>query len=544
MDAVRLGFVPACEWVKLAVERQFRDLEEGPARGLVWVPEAAEDVCEFLELLPHIKGKWAKNGGRIRLTPWMAFIWTTVFGWYVMGPDGYLIRRFRIVYIEVPRKNAKSTIGAGISLYMLAADGEEGPEVYAAATSGDQAKVVYNTAKQMVLKEARLREDCGLEAMERGIHRQRNAGVYRALNAEASTLDGLNPHCATVDEVHAHKSRKLWDVLVSALGARDQPLLCAITTAGSNRAGICYEQHLYVKRLLRGKEADDSYFGIIYTIDKDDDWTDETSWIKANPNFGVSVNPAVLKSECRRAKALSSAQSNFKTKHLDVWVNADSSWMNMRKWDDCGDAPAVETFAGAECIHAMDLASKIDVASRLKLFERDGHVYCYAKHYLPQAAIDEEVNSQYEGWRRDGWLVVTDGNIIDFKVIRADILEDKARYKIREGAYDPFQATMLVTDLQEQGLEMVEVAPNVKNLSEPMKELEALVKDGRFHHDGDPVLAWMISNVVCHRDARDNIYPRKEKPEDKIDGAVALITAISRMLAAPEPEPQYKLEVW
>jgi phage terminase large subunit-like protein len=565
IDGVLAGVIPACKWTKAACRRQLDDLERAD-RGefdYEFSVERAEHVCRFIELLPHIKGKWA--GQRIALGPWQIFILTTVFGWLVRGTA---YRRFRTVYVEVPRKNAKSTLTSALALYMLTADREPGAEIYSAATTRDQARIVFNDAKAMAKRTADFRTRFGVKVFEhsiaasfresRGEEVAEYGGLFIPLSAEGSTLDGLNLHFGSVDELHAHKKRAVWDVLETATGSRTQSLLWAITTAGVDTSGICYEQRTYVTRLLnavlrrhdglgypiKGTFADDeTYFGIIYTIDDGDDWSDSSCWAKANPNLGVSVFPDDIKRLADKAMRMASARSNFLTKRLNVWVNAAQAWMDMRKWDACADPElAIEKFLEDQATIALDLASKRDIAEKLTLFDRvlEGkkHYYAFGKHFLPEEACSDDVNPQYVGWKRDGWLTTTPGNVTDYDAIELDLERDLARLKVREVPFDPWQATQLATHMLEKGAPMIEVRQTVQNLSEAMKEFEAVVLDGRFHHNGDPVLTWMVGNVIAKRDAKDNIYPRKEHEDKKIDGAVATIMAIARaMLHVDRPDP-------
>jgi len=544
VDGVLSGRVPACKWVKAACQRQRDDLEASvtdaryPFRFDV---TKAEHVCRFIELLPHIKGKWA--GTSITLEPFQIFCLTTTFGW--LHHDGR--RRFRTVYWEKPRKNAKSTIASGVALYMLTADNEPGAEVYSAATTREQAGIVFGVGASMTKRSAGFRERFGVSPWKHAVTVEHNDAVFAPLHAEGSTLDGLNVHCAVIDELHAHKTRAVYDVIETATGSREQPLIFNITTAGSNRAGICYELRTYLTQILnatlrrhdglgypvKGATAeDDTFWGIIYTIDDDDDWTDELTWAKANPNYGVSVYPDDIRRLAAKAVKVASARNNFLTKRLNVWVNAATAWMDMRAWDACGDADlTLDEMQGAECIAALDLASKVDIASKVKIFRRGDHYYAFAKHYLPAARVEEDDNAQYSGWVEEGWLTTTPGNVTDWDVIENDVRADCAAHTVLEVAYDPFQAVQLAGHLVDDGVTMVELRQTVQHMSEPMKQLEALVLQGKFHHNGDPVLAWMISNVVAFRDAKDNVYPRKESPANKIDGAVATIMALGRWIA-------------
>lgn len=548
---VLAGEIPACKWTKAACRRQLDDweaAERDPTFPFEWRPDKAEHVCRFLELMPHIKGEWA--GKTIDLDLWQIFILTTVFGWYRKTGK----RRFRTVYIEVPRKNAKSTLSSGVALYMLTADAEPGAEIYSAATTRDQARIVFDDARKMATMEAGFRQRYAVRVLAHSIYEILNGGKFSPLSAEGSTLDGLNIHFAVVDELHAHKTRAVYDVLETATGARSQSMIWNITTAGTDRAGICYEQRTYVTGLLNtvlqrhnglgypikgSRGEDDTYFGIIYTIDDTDDWANENCWAKANPNYGVSVYPDDVRRLADKAIKTASARPNFLTKRLNVWVNAASAWMDMRRWDDCADPTLTpEQFAACKCVIALDLASKKDIADKVILFEREEqgitHYYAFASHYLPEEAAQEEANSQYAGWAESGWLITTPGNVTDFDSIEEDLGEDLAAYQVAEIPYDPWQATQLANNMAKKSAPMVEYRQTVQNMSEPMKQFEALVLSRRFHHNGDPVLTWMVSNVVAHLDAKDNIYPRKDSEEKKIDGVVAIIMGLGRLIIPGE----------
>jgi len=538
--AVVTGKISTGKWVREACQRQLDDLarftgRDSPYRfnptltdklGHSFRP--ADNLCAFIERLPHVKGPLA--GQPIRLEPWQVFILTTVFGW--VKPDGK--RRFRRAYIEVPRGNAKSTLSSALALYMLAADGEGGAEVYSLATTRDQARIVFGDAQTMARQSAGFRSRFGVGVGAHNLHVLARGSKFEALSAEGSTLDGLNIHFGCVDELHAHKTRTVYDVVETGTGKRDNSLLWVITTAGSNRSGICHEIRTFVTRLLDGVFADDSPFGIVYGLDDGDDWTLEESLIKANPNWDISVRPEVLAPLQAKAMQMPSAVNNFKTKHLNEWVNADTAWMDMRSWDRCADQGLdIESYAGQPCWIGLDLASKTDIAALLLVFahaEIDGGFAVFGRYYLPEDTVHATGNSQYPGWMGSGRLTVTPGNVIDFSWIEADLVDFASRFAIQAVAFDPFQATQLSTRMLAEGLPMIEVRPTVLNFSEPMKTLEALVLQGRLIHDGDPVLGWMVSNVVAHLDAKDNIYPRKERPENKIDGIVALIMALSRAI--------------
>jgi phage terminase large subunit-like protein len=546
IEDVLSGKIPACSFVKAACERQRNDLVRLKDHPLYyWDPDRGAKVCRFLERLPHIKGPKANAKELCVLEPWQCFIVTTAFGWRRKDKPG---RRFKRVYIEVPRGNGKSFLSAGIGLFCTSQDEEQGAEVYSAATTRDQAKIVWGDAKSMMTKRMDFASKIGIETSMYAIYHTKSNSSFRALSREASNQDGLNVHCAVIDELHAHKTRETYDVVETATAKRENSLIWIITTAGSDTSGICYEVRGYVKKVLEGLD-DDTQFGIIYTIDEGDEWSDSSTWMKANPNWNVSVIPETFAALAFKAMQTPSAQSNFKTKYLNVWVNADAAAFDMRAWDKCGDPGLrIEEFAGQECVAALDLASKIDIVAKARIFTRalpgkdkDGndcyitHYYLFTDCFLPEAAIADGRNSQYEGWAIEGWLQSTPGDVVDFAVIKDSLIADGRDFKLREIGYDPWQATQLAQEMMKDGATMVEVRPTVQNFSAPMKELDALMRAGRLHHDTNPVMRWMISNTVCHTDAKDNIYPRKEKPENKIDGVVAAIMALGRAMVLPPP---------
>lgn len=432
-----------------------------------------------------------------------------------------------------------SALSSGVALYCLLADGEGGAEVYSLATTREQAGIVFDTAKRMAQMSSALRAAFGCQVLAHSVYVPKTGSSFRALSAEGSTLDGLNVHCGIIDELHAHKTRDVYDVVETATGKRKQSLMWTITTAGSNRAGICFEVRSFVTKVLEKTVSDEQQFGIIYGLDQGDDWTSAASLKKANPNWGISVQPDVVRALQEKAIAMASAANNFKTKHLDIWVSADSSWMDMQKWKAAADPSlSPEDFEGCECVIGLDLATKRDICAAVKLFrrERDGmpHYYVFGRYYLPQETLEASGNSQYSGWSDMGFLTATPGATTDFGQVADDIREDLSRFSVQAVAYDPWQAMQLANTLSDEGAPMLEVRQTVANLSEPMKTLEALVLDGRLHHDGNPALEWMMSNVVAHLDAKDNIYPRKQRPEEKIDGAVALIIALSRFVSGEQ----------
>lgn len=547
MEDVLDGTQVAGRLTRLACERQLRDLERAaagdPGFPYVFDPAAAARICRFKESLPHIKGVWAQRRELITLEPWQVFKNTTLFGWRHAG-DG--TRRFRTAYEEVARKNAKSTEGAGSFLYLLCADGEPGAEVYCAATKKEQATVVFDTARNMALRSPALRARFGLEVQSYKMLVRAEDSVGRALDAKGSTQDGLNTHGLVNDELHAWKGRGLYEVLETSMGSRAQPLAINITTAGHDRSGICYELRAYGIRVLERKTDDESFFAVIYSIDDDDDWTDEACWPKANPNLGVSVYLRDMQIQAKQAKEQAAKLNGFLTKRLNVWTNASTAWMDMRKWAACEDpALRLADFAGEDCIGAVDLAVRKDICSRIMWFERGGLFYLFARHYVNRACVERGENAQYAGWERDGWLTVTEGDATDHKRILADLLEDAERIRFVEIVFDRYQAAMMMSELIEEGFTVVDLPVTVPMMSMPMKELELLVLDGKLRHCGDPVLGWMIANVTCRQDEKGNIFPIKETKNSslKIDAAVAAIMGMNRLIAKEwnKPEPEYQM---
>ncbi len=529
------GKIPACQWVRLACQRQLDDLKRKDWRYR-FDRKAANRVCQFIELLPHVKGKWTT--ATIKLEPWQCFFLTVLFGWLDRQTG---TRRFRKALIVIPRKNAKSTIAAAIGLYMLALDGEPGAEVYSAATTRDQSKIVWDIAKTMCQRLKPFCEKFGVSPLAHSIAIEDKAAFFKPLSRDADTLEGLNPHAAIIDELHAHKTREVFDVLDEATGSRRQPLIFIISTEGDNPTGVFAEQVAYAQQVLGGNHQDESYFSMVYTIDTSDDWTVSSTWYKANPNLGVSVFEDDLRIRCDQARKNPASQSSFLTKRLNVRVGAGEAYFNMLAWNANADRfLKIEDFYGQECIIGLDLASKSDIAAKIVLFQRDSKQYVFGKFYLPSDAIDRGNPNYdfYRGWSKQGLLTLTDGNVIDFDFIEKDLIDDLRNFQVHEVAFDPYQATQIATRMMAEGLPMLEVPQNVRQLSEPMKEVAALIAQGRLIHDGNPILSWMMSNVMAKTDAKENVYPRKARPENKIDGPVALIMAESRMIVL-ENAPEY-----
>lgn len=534
-QAVVKGKIVACKWVKLACKKHLDDLKASRRKAFPYYfdPDAANKVCKFLSLMPHTKGKWARKRETITLEPWQCFAFVSLFGWKIKKNDR---RRYRKAYFAVPRKNGKSIIGSGIGLYMFSVDGEFGAEVYSGATTEAQAWEVFRPAKQMLERTPQLQEALGAEVWAKALLAPADGSRFEPVIGKPG--DGASPSCAIVDEYHEHDTSELVDTMETGMGAREQPLLLMITTAGFNIAGPCYDQEQDAKKVLEGVLDDPELFALIYTIDEGDDWTSPAALRKANPNYGISVDEDFLLAQQRQAMQSASKQTRFKTKHLNIWCSAKSAWLNMLEWKKCEDLTLRrEQFKGERCYLALDLASRSDICVLMLVFVRviDGkqHFYLFGDYYLPEAAIEgaEKNANAYRKWVIEGFLQQHDGAEIDFDLIEEDMLALVAEYGPEEVVFDPWRAAQLEQRLTKNGITAVELGAQVKNLSLPMKELESAIKAGRVHHDGNPMLAWMMSNVVAKLDAKDNIYPRKEKPEQKIDGPVAAIMGVARAIS-------------
>lgn len=527
------GKIIACKWIKLACQRHLDDLERSKQDDFPYYfdPAKAEKVAKFLQLLPHTKGKWAGKRERIKLEGWQLFGVCIPFGW-LRKSDG--TRRFRTIVIFVPRKNGKSIIGGGIGVYMLTADGEFGAEVYSGATTEKQAWEVFRPAKLMVERTPELREHFGIDVNASNMCRLEDGSRFEPVIGKPG--DGSSPSCAIVDEYHEHQDSTLFDTMETGMGAREQPIMLVITTAGSSIGGPCHQLVRDAERMLEGTIERPDLWAMLYTIDQGDDWTSEEALIKANPNFGVSISVDFLQARQRDAMQSAAKQATFRTKHLNEWVGAKNAWLNMLRWKEAPTRKSLQELEGRRCIVGLDLASKIDIAGNLLLFPPvpgDPHWHVHGRYYLPEARVIEELDSntdRYRAFDAMGLLTMTDGEVIDFEVIKEDLREFAGRFDIEAVAYDPWQATQLAQEMEAEGLTMVEVRQTVQNISEPMKELEALTLRRVLAHGDCPILTWMASNVVAKLDVKDNIYPNKERPENKIDGIVALIMALSRAI--------------
>lgn len=475
--------------------------------------------------MQHVKGELA--GEPFKLDQWQAAIVGAMFGW--KRPDG--TRRFRTVYIEVPRKNGKSTLCAGLALYLLYADGEPGAEVYSAAAEREQASIVFDVARQMVDAEPILRQHA--KVFRKSIAIEKAAATYKVLSADAYTKHGLNAHGIIFDELHAQPNRELWDVLTTSTGARAQPLTVAITTAGYDRNSICWEVHDYACKVRDGIIEDGSFMPVIYAAGEEDDWTLSATWAAANPGLGISLREDYLATEAAKAGELATFQNTFRRLHLNQWTEQAVRWLPMDRWDEM-NAPLAD-LAGRPCWGGLDLASTTDIAALVLVFPDDAGGYdVLPRFWIPaenSRAREKRDRVPYPTWVTEGHITATPGDVIDYDHIRADINALGELHDIREIAVDRWNATQLVTQLDGDGFSVAMFGQGYRSMSAPSKELEALVLGRKLRHAGNPVLRWMAANVAVEMDPAANIKPSKRRSSERIDGIVALVMALARATA-------------
>ena len=565
---VTKGRIPACQSVRLQAARFLEELKRQRRRDFPFRFDAAkaERVCKFIERLPHTKGKWARSRETIRLQPWQIWVLCCVFGW-LRKADG--LRRFRRLFLVVPRKNGKSVFAAAIGLYMLCADGEFGAEVYSGATSEKQAREVFGPARLMAKRTPALCRKFGVEVNAASLVRIDDESKFETIIGNPG--DGQSPSCAINDEYHEHKDDRQVDTMQTGMGARAQPLQVIPTTAGDNLAGPCYALVQEERKKLAGightggPPLEDETFFVEYTIDEGDDWKSEVALRKANPNYGVSVFGDFLAARQRDAIATPRKAGVFKTKHLNLWVSAKTAYFDIEAWRRCHDeeipqraaeALQLDRLKGRRCILALDLATKNDIAALEYLFPPIGETATLddpfiriGRYFLPGAKVEEV--PAYQAWDALALLDVTVGNVTDFAEIEQAILEASVLFQVQACAFDPWQATQLAQRMMAEGVPMLEYRMTVQNLSAPMKELDALSRAGTIAHGGCPVMEWEMSNVVAKLDLKDNVFPNKPFGQNhlKIDNPVALIMATGVAMSgeeapvttSPWDDPEYSL---
>ncbi len=557
--AVSAGEIVANRLVRLAAERHRRDLEDGAGRGLRFDAERAGRALRFFGFLRLAEGPFA--GKPFTLQPWQAFIVGSLFGWYTQDEDGSWVRRFRNAYVETGKGSGKTPLAAGIGLYGLVGDDEAAAEIYSAAAVRDQATILWTDARRMVEHSPALRE-----RVETGAHAlvmPSRASSFRPVSSEARNLHGKRVHMALIDEEHAHPDSEVIDAMRAGTKGRRNGLILRITNAGFDRHSVCWADHEYSMNVVEGILVDDAWFAFVCGLDPCpehrpggtpvdgcpdcDDWTDEAVWPKANPNLGVSLPVRYLREMVTEALGKPSAAASVKRLCFCIWTEGSGKWLDAAAFAALADVAGPDRLAATGTGYGgLDLASTTDLTAFVLVAPRDacaneGHAgRCYdlrASFWLPEANLAGRVGRDhvpYDRWAADGWITLTPGNRVDQERLLADIV---AQPNTRVVGIDRWNTAWLTPKLQAEGFEVVEVGQGYASLSAPAKRLEADIAAGLVHHDGNPVLRWMVANAVASQDAAGNIKPDRARSSDKIDGVAAWLDALVAMASVP-PEPQ------
>ena len=490
--------------------------------------EALRAVEFFPLMLSHVKGRQ----GSFELQPWQQEMIANIFGWKEVGTG---LRRYRAVYCEVPRKNGKTTLAAGVLLYMLLVDREIGAEVYSAATTREQAGLVYEIAAKMVSANPELAKRCKrLDSRKRLVA---GDSFFQACSSEAGAIHGTNPHCVIFDELHEQPNRDLWEAFQTGFGAREQPLFFSITTAGHDRSSICWEQHEYARLVRDNPHIDERFLPVLYAADVDDDWTDPETWAKANPCLGVSLKPEFLERECAKAQEIVALENGFRRLHLNQWTQQDARIIPMRSWDACEESYTAADLHGRACFAGLDLASTRDITALVLVFpEEDGGCKVLPYFWIPEDNVDKRAaqdQRQIRGYADRGHVEMTDGNEIDILQLVERIVEIVQDYDCQFIGFDPWNSTGVTQLLKERGIPdhvLLKMPQSFGTYNEPFKKSLGWLESGKLRHNGNEVLRWMASNVAHKEDPAGNIRPDKGKAADKIDGICAMLMGIALQL--------------
>jgi phage terminase large subunit-like protein len=522
------GKIKVCDLAKLSVQRHFDDLEKD--WEYYFDEKEGGKPVRFFETLQHFKGEWA--GSNFIPSPWQAWVLYVVFGWKRKSGG----RRFRYMYIEVPRKNGKTTFVAAISLFHLLLDNENAPEIYTAATTRDQAAICLDTARGIANHTSYLKNY--LTVRQYDILRVKTEGKMKALAANKDKLDGLNPSMAIFDEVHEYKDWKLVDVITSATGSRSNYIIAMITTAGFNRNYPAYDYRKHCIDVLKGINDQDNLYSIIYTLDEGDDWKDPEVWKKCNPNLGDSISYDYMAERANEAILRKEEETNFKTKHLNIWTDASEVWV---KDDDWMMARHEEVdLEGAECWGGLDIAASVDINALVLMFKKEGVYHIKPYFWIPERKVREkEDRVNYWKWKEEGLINIMPGDALDDEYMARDLLDIFAKYRIRGIAFDRYYAGGVISRLEKGGFpigKMHAYGQGYLSMSGPIRELERRIYLRSINHMGNPVLRWMCSNISISMDAAGNVKFDKSKSTDKIDGMVALAMAVAMEMNEEEKE--------
>ncbi len=534
------GTIPSGLLHRAAADRHLRDLETARDRGWAWSWDRAEWAIKFFGWLRHFKGEWA--GRPVVLDPWQQFGIGSIYGWF-RESDGR--RRFRTVYWEVPRGNGKSTKAAGVALIEAFALGEPGAEVYCVATTRPQARIVFGACAAMVRRSTELRPH--LSVKKDNIHSPITLSKIEPVSSDAGTLDGLRAQAAVIDELHAHPSSAVVDVMVSSMGTRRQPLMFEITTAGVGRQSICRQHRDYSEMVVTGRHVDDEWFAFVCGADPDDAFDDPAVWRKANPGFGVQVKPEQLEAEARKASRMVAFQNPFRRYYLNQWVEQEDRAIDMRQWDAGARPITLRDLAGRECFLGFDLSMSTDLTAASFVFpDPDGGLTVWPLAWIPSDAMwlrSQRDRVPYDAWARDGWLSVTPGAAIDYDLVAAELLTvaQVADLRVLEVGFDRYNSQQFVTGLERQTRwTFVDVPQSLRAQSEPTKRVLSLLADGKFRHPGNPVFSWSAGNVALDRDGMGNLRFSKKLSRERIDPMIATVNGAHRWIAGDaSPAPRF-----
>lgn len=527
--------------IKLAAERHLRWIEESqePGSPYKWDPEASERALSFFRFLKHFEGPKANEP--VELEPWQCFAIGPIYGWRRWDEEtGMEVRRIRKAFTEVGKKNGKSLVAGGIGLLEAFFNGEAGAQVYSAATKRDQAKLVWGASKAMVLASPKLAQRVKVRALSL----YSGTCTYRPLGKETKTEDGINPSCVIVDEEHRHEDRSLIDLLSQSFGARANPLLYIITTAGLVGESVWAEDHDYAIKVLEGVVEDDQLWPVVFNLDENDDPFDENVWVKANPNLGVSVRMDDMRQRAKEAREKPGALSDFLRLRLNVRTKSEMKWLVPGQWEKC-EGP-VDPPENRPAYGGLDLGATLDLSALAVLSQRDdGGVDVLMKFWMPAEGIEEKERRDrvpYRVWVQQGWITLTPGRVTDYDRIREDIAALTNEWDLYEIGYDQHGATQLAVQLEQDGFLMVKVMQSATELSSAITEVERWMSQGKMHTGANPVLRWMADNVILTEDAGGRRKPDKIKGRERIDGVSALLNGAKRYMLNAGGEVEWTAE--
>jgi phage terminase large subunit-like protein len=533
-DAIH-GRSTVCSWVRKAAQRfdAMRRRADDLDSPFTFSAEHANDVCQFVERLPHVEGRWGSE--TITLQPWQVFILVACYG-FRRKVDGR--RLVTTVFFQVARKSAKSTLVAAVALYHLVVEQEPGAQVVCGASTGQQARIVFGIMQRMVRRSLWLREQ-GVAVFANSLTFDETGGYAKPINSKSSTQDGLNPSFISLDESHA-QTFELRDVLVSAMGARVDGMIWCPTTAGYDLTSVGYALRSTAMKILDGVITSDHTFVVLYELDEADDWRDESVWGKAAPMIGITPTLDYVRRYCADAQATPGMQGEYETKICNRWLHSAKGWLSMPAWDACADPTVtLDDFARERGWLGVDLAERDDIAAVALVFRRHDLVYAFVRGYLPEQVVGERSRAipEYRAWVQSGELVTTPGNMTDYGTIEADIRTFCTQFDVAEIVIERYGALNLASNLTTDGLPARIESKNAKVFTAPAKELEARIRARQFRHTGSSFLKWQASNVCVERRRDGSLLPTKESAEspNKIDGIDAVLLALSALLAQPEP---------